>query len=158
MKTYFFVNLCICLALLGGTVFVAHKVGNATAQLEELEAGSKEEIRKLSDELSIVHTRVGELESQLRDVGERVEGLATNKTTTSEDLEYQVKKIIAEERKNRRRGMQRGMDRAFGGMGDVNLKPKQREEATKLMQDGIRDWMELQGKIQAGEVTRELGE
>ncbi len=170
MKAYFVVNLCICLALLGGTVFFAQKVDTTTKKLAEFEEESKRDIRKLNDQLSATLTRMGRLQGNIQEMKERVEALS-DQGASAEMVEKMVQQAVAEERERRRRrrpaageGAAAGGERAaqdqtrreaWGRMFGEQMPPQQRELVQKMREDGRKDWEALQKKVEAGEVTRE---
>jgi hypothetical protein len=150
MKTFFALNLCICLALLGGMVFVAVRLEDTKADLEELDKLLQDKIAAVSDEHSATLTQVGELEARLKELAGQVEKLSSYETTNA-DLEYRVKKVMEDEWKK----WQRSIEDERRKWRDVELKPEQEKRATELLHEGIDNFAEIRKQVQDGEISRD---
>ncbi len=150
MKTLSVVNTILCVILVAGVCFVAMRMEQAVVKMDEMKAAQEEKTRELSDEISRAWTRIGEVEATSGRLAQRIESLSSKEVVTA-DLESEIKKIMGDQRQGQMRRWQREAERWQG----AQLKPEQRELATKMMQQGAKDLMDLQAKVQAGEVTRE---
>lgn len=145
--------MVLLILVAAGFCLMAVKTADVESRLVkiELETGK---ISKLSDDISKAWTKIGRIEAKTNSLTEQVQTISS-KGTSDGDVEYLVRKVLQQEGEKWMGQMRQRRAQGAKAMVDLELKPEQVDAVGEFGKQGFKDWIELQKRVQNGEITQE---
>jgi len=153
MRTLAIINVVLLILVTAGFCMIAAKATNVESRLAKIELETRK-MSKLSDDIRGAWTKIGNVDAKIDLLTEQVQSISS-KGTSDGDVEYLVKKAIEQEAGKLMEGMRQRRAEGMKVVADLKLKPEQVDAGGELMKQGMKDWFDLQNRVQAGEITQE---
>ncbi len=153
MRTLTIINVVLLVLVAAGFCLMAVKAADVESRLVkiELETGK---MSRLSDDISKAWTKIGRIEAKTNSLTEQVQTISS-KGTSDGDVEYLVRKVLQQESEKWMGQMRQRRAQGAKAMADLELEPEQVDAVGEFGKQGFKDWIELQKRVQDGEITQE---